>query len=588
MKKTLIVLPFLIFTFFFTFIADASWLIDREKYHVSAHGESLCIDCHDNIPDREFHPDPADVNKKIKDFFNEERCYLCHDYVLDDIEEGKHGDEEIDPGISYSNCLECHNPHEDVGGGVILNGYDPSKSPREQCGVCHEEQSELPLSYAEDESCISCHGLTLSPDSPTADTRTLCFSCHADGGVPFKGDNGDSIQVISKKGYEDTPHSSFACAECHKAAEQYPHNSQTRTACLECHTRHDEKVAHDMHASVSCEACHIKIARPIKDTESKQIIWELDKTRTSSAQLHDMVSDDKESCIKCHFKNNTIGAAALVLPSKGILCMPCHASTFSISHPTTFLFLLISIIGFISLLSVWLSGSFKGSVKNGRTANLVRLIGEICRAVFSMKIVVIIKTMILDVLLQRRLFMQSKSRWAVHSLIFIPFVFRFIWGLIALIASLYFPEGNSAWFMLDKNEPVTALLFDITGIMILIGIILAFIRGTRKNRERLQALPQQDRVALILIVLIVVVGFVLEGIRISMTGQPDNSCYAFIGYVISKLFSNPVASGNVYGGIWYMHANITGIFIAYLPFSKLLHIIMGPLILAANAVSKDH
>ena len=146
MKNTLTVLSFLIFTFFYTIIADASWIIDQELYHVSSHGESLCTDCHDNIPEMDVHPDPEKVNKKVQKFSNEELCYNCHDNIPDDIKEGKHGGEEIDPGISYSNCLECHNPHKDVGEEALSNGYIPSKNPREQCGTCHDEQSELPPS----------------------------------------------------------------------------------------------------------------------------------------------------------------------------------------------------------------------------------------------------------------------------------------------------------------------------------------------------------------------------------------------------------------------------------------------------------
>ena len=87
MKKSLFVLPFLIFAFLFVSYANASWILDQEKYHVSAHGDASCVDCHDNISDKEFHPDPGEVNKEISDFFNKDRCYMCHDYVLDDIEE---------------------------------------------------------------------------------------------------------------------------------------------------------------------------------------------------------------------------------------------------------------------------------------------------------------------------------------------------------------------------------------------------------------------------------------------------------------------------------------------------------------------
>jgi nitrate reductase gamma subunit len=39
--------------------------------------------------------------------------------------------------------------------------------------------------------------------------------------------------------------------------------------------------------------------------------------------------------------------------------------------------------------------------------------------------------------------------------------------------------------------------------------------------------------------------------------------------------------------VWYIHAILTGAFIAYLPFSRLMHIIIAPVVLAINAAS-DH
>jgi nitrate reductase gamma subunit len=93
--------------------------------------------------------------------------------------------------------------------------------------------------------------------------------------------------------------------------------------------------------------------------------------------------------------------------------------------------------------------------------------------------------------------------------------------------------------------------------------------------------------ALGLIAAIVAIGFVLEGMRIAMTGFPGGSCYAFLGYVLGRMFSGATSLVNVYSYGWYLHAVLTGAFIAYLPFSKLLHIIISPLVLLGNAVSKE-
>jgi nitrate reductase gamma subunit len=238
--------------------------------------------------------------------------------------------------------------------------------------------------------------------------------------------------------------------------------------------------------------------------------------------------------------------------------------------------------------SVWLSGSLSGQRDLGPFDKVFKLLWNAAKGLFSRKIFLIIKAMILDVLFQRRLYRQSGTRWLIHSLIFFPFVFRFFWGLVALTASIWKPEWSWVWAMLDRNHPTTAFLFDLTGIMVLLGVVLAFIRGGLRRPSQLPGLPGQDRVALGLIAGIIVVGFILEGMRISMTGHPDGAGYAFLGHGLSVLFSDPRGLTEVYGYLWYLHAILTGAFVAYLPFSRLLHIILAPVVLAMNAVSRPH
>jgi nitrate reductase gamma subunit len=207
--------------------------------------------------------------------------------------------------------------------------------------------------------------------------------------------------------------------------------------------------------------------------------------------------------------------------------------------------------------------------------------------VCSARIGPIVKAIVLDVLLQRRLYRQSKKRWLIHGLIFYPFVFRCLWGLVALAGSLWVPERIWVWSLLDKDNPATAFLFDLTGVMLVVGLSCALLRGIRSEKGLLPGLPGQDRLALALIGGTVVIGFLLEGMRIAMAGHPPGSELAFLGYAISHLFRGPFHLTGVYGYIWYLHAAFTGAFIAYLPFSRLAHIIMAPVVLAMGAGDEE-
>jgi hypothetical protein len=145
------------------------------------------------------------------------------------------------------------------------------------------------------------------------------------------------------------------------------------------------------------------------------------------------------------------------------------------------------------------------------------------RAVLFSKFIPVIETLFFDVFLQRRLHRRSLKRWLIHGLIFFPFVFRFVWGMVGLFTSIWLPERSIAWSLLDKNHPAAAFLFDLTGIMILLGVIFAFLRDSAPRADRPSGLPARDRWALGLIGGIVGIGFILEAMRIAMTGWPSGA-----------------------------------------------------------------
>jgi hypothetical protein len=82
-----------------------------------------------------------------------------------------------------------------------------------------------------------------------------------------------------------------------------------------------------------------------------------------------------------------------------------------------------------------------------------------------------------------------------------------------------------------------------------------------------------------------IVGFILEGMRIAMTGSPAGASWAFVGDAFSRMLTGLELTG-FYGYVWYLHAILTGAFVAYLPFSRMFHMIMAPVVLAMNAASE--
>ncbi|MCP4579724.1 MAG: hypothetical protein GY846_25925, partial [Deltaproteobacteria bacterium] len=185
--------------------------------------------------------------------------------------------------------------------------------------------------------------------------------------------------------------------------------------------------------------------------------------------------------------------------------------------------------------------------------------------------------------LQRRLLQESVKRWFIHSLIFLPILFRFLLSIFTFFVSRIGPESSLAVILIDKNSGFTAFANDLSGISILLGIVLAALQRFIIKPPHVVS-EAKDNVALLLIGLLVVLGFLAEGVRILMTQlPPEVGLYSFIGYPISRLLS-PLSAhcGALYPYLWWSHAVVGGIFVAYLPFGKMRHMFNTPLTLLLN------
>ncbi|MBN2419521.1 MAG: respiratory nitrate reductase subunit gamma, partial [Deltaproteobacteria bacterium] len=259
-------------------------------------------------------------------------------------------------------------------------------------------------------------------------------------------------------------------------------------------------------------------------------------------------------------------------PPKSIICMPCHTATFSIGDIPSAAAVIIFLMGTLSIVFIWFSAGKSRKTDNGASSTGLIHVAEV---------------LILDVLLQRRLFRVSIKRWAIHEMIFLPLLFRFLWGITALVLSLFYPEQDITWIMLDKNNPVTGLFFDITGIIILLGGILMFIeKKMNKILNSITGLPKSDVLVTLLLACIILTGFIVEGARIAMTGFPEGSQYSFTGSLIGRTLTGYHLNG-FFAYLWYLHAVVTAVFIAYFPFSRMFHIITAPLGLLLRGSSED-
>jgi nitrate reductase gamma subunit len=248
---------------------------------------------------------------------------------------------------------------------------------------------------------------------------------------------------------------------------------------------------------------------------------------------------------------------------------------------------ILFIVGVGATLTFWFQGTMVDP--SFSTHEKLSYIGEKAWQIFfSKKMLSLLKVFVADVLLLRRVLKESVSRWTIHSLIYLPLFLRFLIGLLLLLLSLAFPKSPQVAVLLDKNYPPIAFTYDLLGLCIIIGIIGAVTRRVRGKSQR-AVTGGQDYVVLGVIGAILLTGLWVEGMRILLTALPLSAALpSFIGYPISLVLSLFFVRWEVvypYG--WYAHAILTGMLVAYLPFSKMFHILVSPLILLVKAAVEE-
>jgi heterodisulfide reductase subunit C len=287
----------------------------------------------------------------------------------------------------------------------------------------------------------------------------------------------------------------------------------------------------------------------------------------------------------------------------------------------------------------WFRYSPSIGAQNVPTARrLVAAFTGILSTLFSAKFFTLVKVFILDVVLNRRILREDFLRWFMHMSIYGGFVLLVVMHALgrytsAVIFDNYYPTINPFFF-----------LRDLFGVLVLLGVAIAIYRRFILRIPRLFT-NVRDHYAIIIVAVILLSGIALEGVKITShtiyrqmvadyagledaqelraleaywvqhygvvppagqgpfdaatlaQGEELNNAncvvchsrpqWAFTGYGVARIIS-PFAGGldkvNARRSLRYIHIFACLIGLAYLPFSKMFHIIASPLSLLANAV----
>ena len=164
-----------------------------------------------------------------------------------------------------------------------------------------------------------------------------------------------------------------------------------------------------------------------------------------------------------------------------------------------------------------------------------------------------------------------------HFLIFAGCIILILGAFLDFISHYFFDFMHGEFYL------GYSLITDTAGIMVVVGVILAIIRRYGMKPERLDN-KREDLIALLIILLVVVTGFIVESIRIAATelqANPDWAPWSPVSFVLAQAFRglsyNSLSNSHLI--MWWLHTIISLGAIIYISlyWNRLWHIIFSTL-----------
>ncbi|MCJ2533413.1 MAG: respiratory nitrate reductase subunit gamma [Candidatus Thermoplasmatota archaeon] len=235
----------------------------------------------------------------------------------------------------------------------------------------------------------------------------------------------------------------------------------------------------------------------------------------------------------------------------------------------------VFVLGTVSNTLVWMRG--KGLVGTPES-RLVRTVVRALSVIFSRKIVRLTSVFLREALYIAKLRELSMLRWFAHFMILGGFLLMFALDIFVTLSLDIF-----GWEAMISSDGWAKLLvrdfaFEIAGLMMLVGLAMALTRRYVVRPKQLSA-EGADAASLVFLFLVVVGGFVLEGMGMagSIAGHEGNEPYSFVGYAFSLVM--PESVGDYYDQAWLVHAIMSALLIAFIPFSRLFHMLVTPVVI---------
>jgi len=171
--------------------------------------------------------------------------------------------------------------------------------------------------------------------------------------------------------------------------------------------------------------------------------------------------------------------------------------------------------------------------------------------------------------------LRKRVPGVMHALVFYGF-----WVLFAATVVVFVHHSLGVRIMQGAFYLVfQSLVVDLFGALVLVGLGIAFYRRYVVRPPQLEHGKQADLVLLGSLLLIVLTGFALEGMRIAATND-EWANWSPVGALVSRGIGQVASDATVedlYPWLWVGHLLLWHALLATLPFTKFVHVFTSPL-----------
>jgi nitrate reductase gamma subunit len=178
-----------------------------------------------------------------------------------------------------------------------------------------------------------------------------------------------------------------------------------------------------------------------------------------------------------------------------------------------------------------------------------------------------------EVVLQRRIRLRGRLPWTRHMLISWGFSVLFAFDLLTALLTKYLPSepfmhGNAGWLVLKFG-------LNLSGIVLLVGLLIALVRGvTTAGTEQARF---NDTPGTVFLLLVVVTGFIAQGLHFANVPARPGYGWTLLGHWMGEALRGGAPYTASYSFFWMAHALLASAFLAYLGWSRMIHVFAAPL-----------